>query len=301
MRAAASSCNQALPERLVLRAASPAALASSGGNASLLPGEALTDICLFDSYGDGMSTVLRAYLSRPPLTAVQRGLQAFARSGICRTCHVWCEEVICGSCLRGYQKTQTRCRRCALPCVDDTCEICRSSPPPWTNAAAAVSYAAPWREMIIDYKFREYPGLHRFFAELLKADPAVQAMLAVAGFVLPVPLAAVRLRQRGFNQSALLARHLAPQRMNDQILWRLRQTATHAGLDRTQRQRNLRHSMAVNPAMSRALRGSRVLLVDDVMTTGSTLTVCAQTLLDAGVAEVSCVVFARAAADSGSQ
>ncbi len=64
--------------------------------------------------------------------------------------------------------------------------------------------------MIIDFKFREYPGLHRFFAKLLMADPAAQALIADAAFVLPVPLAAERLRERGFNQSALLAGYLAP-------------------------------------------------------------------------------------------
>ena len=155
--------------------------------------------------------------------------------------------------------------------------------------------------MIIDFKFREYPGLHRFFAELLKADPVAQALIADAGFVLPVPLAAERLRERGFNQSALLAKYLAPGRMNQQILWRLRHTAPQAGLDRTLRLRNLQHSMAVNPSMSQAIRGSRVLLVDDVMTTGSTLKACTEALLEAGAKEVNCLVLARAAPDSGTQ
>jgi phosphoribosylpyrophosphate synthetase len=63
----------------------------------------------------------------------------------------------------------------------------------------------------------------------------------------------------------------------------------------------LQHSMAVNPYMSQAVRGSRVLLVDDVMTTGSNLTACAQALLEAGAKEVNCLVFARADADSRSQ
>ena len=155
--------------------------------------------------------------------------------------------------------------------------------------------------MIIDFKFRDYPGLHRFFAELLKADPVAQALIADAGFVLPVPLAAERLRERGFNQSALLAKYLAPGRMNQQILWRLRHTAPQAGLDRTLRLRNLQHSMAVNPSMSQAIRGSRVLLVDDVMTTGSTLKACTEALLEAGAKEVNCLVLARADADSRSQ
>lgn len=155
--------------------------------------------------------------------------------------------------------------------------------------------------MIIDFKFHDYPGLHRFFAELLKADPAAQALIADADFVLPVPLAAERLRERGFNQSALLAKYLAPGRVTHQTLWRLRHTAPQAGLDRTLRLRNLQHSMAVNPYMLQAIRGSRVLLVDDVMTTGSTLKACTEALLEAGAKEVNCLVLARAAPDSGTQ
>ncbi len=155
--------------------------------------------------------------------------------------------------------------------------------------------------MIIDFKFREYPGLHRFFAELLKEDPAAQALIADAAFVLPVPLATERLRERGFNQSALLAKYLAPGRVSHQTLWRLRHTAPQAGLDRALRLRNLQHSMAVNPSMSQAIRGSHVLLIDDVMTTGSTLKACTEALLEAGAKEVNCLVFARADADSRSQ
>ena len=155
--------------------------------------------------------------------------------------------------------------------------------------------------MIIDFKFREYPGLHRFFAELLKEDPAAQALIADAAFVLPVPLATERLRERGFNQSALLAKYLAPGRVSHQTLWRLRHTAPQAGLDRALRLRNLQHSMAVNPSMSQAFRGSHVLLIDDVMTTGSTLKACTEALLEAGAKEVNCLVFARADADSRSQ
>jgi len=116
-----------------------------------------------------------------------------------------------------------------------------------------------------------------------------------------VPLATERLRERGFNQSALLAKYLAPGRVSHQTLWRLRHTAPHAGLDRALRLRNLQHSMAVNPSMSQAIRGSRVLLIDDVMTTGSTLKACTEALLEAGAKEVNCLVFARADADSRSQ
>jgi len=167
-------------------------------------------------------------------------------------------------------------------------------PPAWAHCAAAVSFISPWRELIIEFKFRQNPALSRFLADVIGNAPLAAMLISEAEVLIPVPLAAMRLRERGFNQSVLLARHLAHDRVNEQVLWRLRHTAPQSGLDRAARQSNLLHSVAVNPLMQNAIRKRRLLLIDDVMTTGSTLTVCAQALLLAGAKEVNCVVFARA-------
>jgi ComF family protein len=169
------------------------------------------------------------------------------------------------------------------------------------QSAAALNYATPWRELIIDFKFQSHPALSRFLGTVMADDPQIQQLLAQSDCVIPVPLSAERLRERGFNQSALLARQLSAKLVNDKVLWRLRHTAPQSGLDRSARLNNLLHSMAVNPSMSNAVRNRRVLLIDDVLTTGSTLTVCTQALLSAGAKQVSCAVLARAAPDSGTQ
>ncbi len=131
----------------------------------------------------------------------------------------------------------------------------------------------------------------------MAADPQIQQLLAQTDCVIPVPLSAGRLRERGFNQSALLARQLSFELVNEKVLWRLRHTPPQSGLDRSTRLNNLLHSMAVNPLMQNAVRHRRILLVDDVLTTGSTLNVCTQTLLSAGAKQVSCAVLARAEPD----
>jgi ComF family protein len=164
-----------------------------------------------------------------------------------------------------------------------------------------LNYASPWRELIIDFKFQSHPALSRFLGTVMAADPQIQQLLAQTDCVIPVPLSAKRLRERGFNQSALLARQLNARLVNEKIICRLRHTAPQSGLDRSARLNNLLHSMAVNPLMHNAVRHRRILLIDDVLTTGSTLTVCTQTLLSAGAKQVSCAVLARAAPDSGTQ
>jgi ComF family protein len=171
----------------------------------------------------------------------------------------------------------------------------------WAQSAAALGYTSPWRELIIDFKFQSHPALCRFLGTLMASDPQIQQLLARSDCVIPVPLSAERLRERGFNQSALLARQLSTKLVDEKILWRLRHTAPQSGLDKSARLNNLLHSMAVNPSMPNAVRNRRVLLIDDVLTTGSTLTVCTQALLSAGAKQVSCAVLARAAPVSGTQ
>ena len=135
----------------------------------------------------------------------------------------------------------------------------------------------------------------------MAADPQIQQLLAQSDCVIPVPLSAKRLRERGFNQSALLARQLSAKHVDDEVLCRLRHTAPQSGLDRAARLNNLLHAMAVNPSRRSAVSNRRILLIDDVLTTGSTLTVCTHALLSAGAKQVNCAVLARAAPYSETQ
>lgn len=223
------------------------------------------------------------------------------RVSVCRLCHSWCNSVLCQNCLTEHLLFQMRCGLCALPSETQICASCFLSPPLWTYCAAAVGYAEPWRELIIDFKFQSHPALGGFLAKVMRTDALASRLLGNADLLIPVPLSAERLRERGFNQSALLARQLCRHRVNDQLLWRVRHTAPQSGLDRQARLNNLWHSVAVNPLMQSVIPGRRLLLIDDVMTTGSTLSVCASALLSAGAAQVNCVVLARALPDSAPQ
>lgn len=119
-----------------------------------------------------------------------------------------------------------------------------------------------------------------------------------ADCLVPVPLAPGRLRERGYNQALELARPLAKQLqlpLRWQSLRRIRATAPQSGLDRKARARNLRGAFAADPA----LRGQRVLLIDDVMTTGATLAACARSLRRVGVVTVEVWALARAGRGAG--
>ena len=117
--------------------------------------------------------------------------------------------------------------------------------------------------------------------------------------LVPVPLAASRQRQRGYNQSECLARALAPLwtvPVRVDLLVRSRSTETQTRLTPDERVRNVHAAFAVTPAARASLRGAHVMLVDDVVTTAATLNACATVLHDAGARIISYVTFGRAPA-----
>lgn len=171
------------------------------------------------------------------------------------------------------------------------------NPPLFDACLAAVDYAYPWAGALADFKFKGDPGWAGTLATLMRSTPGVESALQSADVVLPVPLSTDRLRERGYNQSALLAQQLARPKADALTLLRVHATKAQSGLPRAQRLRNLRGAFAVEPARAAALRGRRVVLVDDVMTTGATLHAATEALHQAGVAHVIAVVLARTAAD----
>ena len=141
-----------------------------------------------------------------------------------------------------------------------------------------------------------YAMLHNTHSEI-GSTPWMEPALDAADRVLAVPLSTERLRERGFNQSALLARQLAGTKVDCHTLLRLHATEAQSGLPRAQRLRNLRGAFAVEPARAASLRGQRVVLIDDVMTTGATLHAATLALREAGVAHVTATVLARTGLD----
>jgi ComF family protein len=190
-----------------------------------------------------------------------------------------------------------RCGRCALPLAAGSapalCGECLRHPPPLDACFAAFSYARPRPDCIAQFKFRGEVGWAGPFSTLLRSAPWVEPALEACDLVLPMPLAPARLRERGFNQALELARRLAPAKTDAGLLLRNRDTPAQHGLARAERLRNLRGAFALEPLRAAELRERRIVLVDDVMTSGASLFAAAEVLRRAGAAHIAAVVLAR--------
>jgi ComF family protein len=162
----------------------------------------------------------------------------------------------------------------------DTCGECLKEMPPYAEARCVGPYTGTLRDAIHLLKFRHVKRLARPLGELLSGLSLPSADLAV-----PVPLSLKSLRERGFNQTLLIARPVAKRQrlpLKQGLLFKKKETPPQSTLSRSARLRNLRGSFAVRGALS----GERVLLVDDVITTGATVSECTRALLRAGASEV---------------
>jgi ComF family protein len=157
----------------------------------------------------------------------------------------------------------------------------------------AVRYAYPWSDMVVDFKFHQHPGLATAFATLLRSVPWVEPALDSADLLIPMPLSRPRLRERGYNQALVLARALAPGKIAPQLLLRIHDTPPQSTLPRADRLRSVANAFALEPLQAHRLRGKRVVLLDDVMTSGASLHAAAGVLRQAGATHITGMVFAR--------
>ncbi|OGR38529.1 MAG: hypothetical protein A2051_02965 [Desulfovibrionales bacterium GWA2_65_9] len=178
------------------------------------------------------------------------------------------------------------------------CRACQESPRPWGRLVAFGAYDGRLRDLILRYKFEGQLGLGRQLQECLalafERSAAVLPELCACELLVPVPLHPRRLSWRGFNQSRELARLVALRRglpIRQEALKRVRRTVPQMELDRAHRAENIRGAFAASPEI---LAGRTALLVDDIMTTGSTLEECSRMMLAAGAAQVHVLVLARA-------
>jgi ComF family protein len=158
---------------------------------------------------------------------------------------------------------------------------------------AAVSYQFPWTDCVAKFKFRADPGLARALADLMRHAPWVEPALERASRVVVMPLSRARLRERGFNQAFELARHLAPDKADAQTLQRTEAGVHQVGASREDRIANVRDAFWVDPNRLRHVRDQRLVLIDDVITTGASLYEAARALKTAGATHVTGLVFAR--------
>ncbi|MDO8320245.1 ComF family protein [Rhodoferax sp.] len=213
----------------------------------------------------------------------------------CRVCRTWPTQPVCDPCVAEFAQPQPRCRSCALllPAGRTQCGACLKEVPPLDLCLAAVPYAFPWAHLMAEFKFNEQPALAGFFAHLLKATPWVEPTLEAADLLLPMPLSRQRLQLRGYNQALLLANQLNAAKTRTDLLLRMVDTPAQHGLKRSQRLTALNQAFAVDPLKVSAVKGARLVLVDDVMTTGASLYTAARVLKTAGAAHITGLVVAR--------
>ncbi len=213
----------------------------------------------------------------------------------CAVCHGWPAEPVCEPCIAQFAQPVPRCQTCALPVPAGvrTCGACITRPPPLDACLAALPYAYPWSGLIADFKFQQHPGWARQFGLLMRSGPWVEPALDEADLLVPLPLSALRLQERGYNQALLLARALEPAKVAADVLLRILHTPPQSSLARKERLQGLQHAFAVDPLRAAQVRGKRVVLVDDVMTTGATLHAAAGVLRQAGVHHITALVLAR--------
>ena len=207
-------------------------------------------------------------------------------------------KVICDKCAEELPElVPPYCRVCAAYGDSELCRTCAGSGRQFDGVRAPFRYEGSIRQAILALKYggirAAAPQLGDMLADYLQANPLPGDVLA------PVPMHASRRRERGYNQAELMARRVADRRgivYQGDLLVRTRRVDAQAGMaDATRRAANVADSVAVSHRS--CVNGQRIILVDDVVTTGSTLDICAAALKEAGAASVWCLTLAVAGGD----
>ncbi len=205
---------------------------------------------------------------------------------------------LCDACAQSITPmSRDGCPRCGNALESPgLCAVCAALPvDPLTFARSAAAHEGVLRRAIHNLKYNHEPALAPLLARYMVAalaDPAWQPHLARGLTVVPVPLHARRLAQRGYNQAELLARALAAAAVlpfAPELLARERDTRPQVGLNAHERRQNVQSSFVAHPAVA----GVHLLLIDDVFTTGATLRDCARAALAAGAFTVCALTVAR--------
>lgn len=217
-----------------------------------------------------------------PEAAATPGLSAGAWSRV-----AFLEDPVCDGCGAGFEMD-------GGPFAAARCAACLAQPYAFERARAACLYDEASRGLILKFKHGDHQPFAPLFARWVARSAA--PLLDEADAVVPVPLHRFRLLSRRFNQAAEIARPLARDAGLDYVpdaLVRTTHTTTQGGKSARGRRLNVRKAFAVSEAGRRRIRGRRILLVDDVLTTGATAEACARALIEAGARAVDLAVVAR--------
>ena len=205
---------------------------------------------------------------------------------------------LCGGCLKNLRwANHANCDKCGKPLQEgywrNLCTDCRETDFLFDRGYSCVEYGMYEKMMLKDYKYHSRPYLGDKLAWIM-ADRLEPEEIR-ADWILPVPMERSKERKRGYNQAALMARGLS-RRMGipweKDLLLRHRKTRVMNNLSPSDRRENVQGAFSLKSGRADLVRGRKILLVDDIYTTGSTLNECSRILLDAGAEEVRFICFA---------
>ncbi len=195
--------------------------------------------------------------------------------------------------------TDPLCRRCGIPFAFEAgeellCAACLKREPFYDRARAALVYDDASRDMILRFKHADQiHAIHSFLPWMLRAGADI---LPGADMVMPVPLHRWRLLKRRYNQAALIAKIISKNSYIEfvpDILVRRRATPSQGHKSALERRKNVRRAFTLHPRRAASVAGKRIVLIDDVLTTGATVSECAKTLKKAGALSVDVLALAR--------
>ena len=218
------------------------------------------------------------------------GLETSNTRGLCQDC--WKET---------YFATGQVCDCCGVPVHESDiklsyCDQCLSSPPAWDSGRCSVLYEGAGRKLALLLKHSDRLDLVPEMASWM--HQSALPILEPSIIIVPVPLHRFRLLRRRFNQASVLAQKIALINQSQvfvNLLCRVKPTKMQKGMGRDERYQNLRKSIVLNDKYSDLIKGKSILLVDDVLTTGATLSTCADICKKAGAEKVNIITFARVA------
>lgn len=225
----------------------------------------------------------------------------FPEEGICFICDEYHEEVkedhICDECRdKLFFIDENRCPTCGKPTYEvnnsGKCGYCANRSFYFNRAFSALEFRGVLRKTIYRYKFESKPYMYKTFGELM-LRAFIRENVRDIDVIVPVPLHHSRKAERGYNQSQLLAKYLSSKLdipLDIKNLKRMKSTKIQNKLDRLERQQNVNGAFIVKN--SNVFKSKRVLLVDDIFTTGATVNECSRVLSDSGTKEIIVITIA---------
>ena len=205
---------------------------------------------------------------------------------------------LCDSCMEQFHWVgEKTCSKCGKILADDyrhdLCWDCRRFDHEFDRGFTCVQYGLLERGVLMDFKYRGKSYIGRKLGDILYDRMAIENL--EYDLIVPVPMHLKREAERGYNQAQVMAAFMAKRAgvpCASELLMRTRRTMAMKGLGSFDRYENLKNAFAVSPKNHYTVSGKRVLLIDDIYTTGSTLDACSKVLKEAGAAKVYVLTFA---------